>query len=123
MLEPGMRSRLAPSKDTQATLVEVVSIRFPTLVTIRLPDGSLLEAEHDTLNDWSIDFGWTSVDDKGVSHLSHIDTFNPNYCPHPITGEPWPRNIQPDVLKFAHIQKPCQAEPQVLPPVETHFQE
>lgn len=62
ILEPGMKSRLAPSKDIPATPVEVVAVRFPTLVSFRLPDGSLLEAEHDTLNDWSIDFGWEKTD-------------------------------------------------------------
>lgn len=108
MLEPGMKSRLAPSKDTPATLVEVVSVRFPTLVTVRLPDGSTLEAEHDSLNQWNIDFGWTSTDDKGVSHLSHIDTFNPNPGPHPITGEPWSRDALIADLKLAEsLPMPC----------------
>jgi hypothetical protein len=123
MLEPGMKSHLAPSKGTPATLVEVVSIRFPTLVTVQLPDGSLLEAEHDTLNNWSIDFGWTSTDPNGVEHLTHIDTFNPMTGPHPITGEPWRRNIQPDVFKLVHTQKLCPDSTQALAPDETHSQE
>lgn len=103
MLEPGMKSRLAASKDTPVTMVEVVSIRFPTLVTIRLPDGSELEAEHDALNDWSIDFGWTSINPDGSKALNHIDTFNPNRGPHPITGEPWVGKNQPDIFKLAHV--------------------
>lgn len=96
MLETGMKSNLVASGDIPKTMVEVISIRFPKLVTFRLPDGSIREAEHDALVDWGADFGWLTADGKW---LSHIDTFNPNPGPHPITGEPWRGRIPPDVLK------------------------
>lgn len=101
MLEPGMKSRLLSSGDVPATMVEVVSVRFETLATIRLPDGSTREAGVDSLIDWGADFGWTSADENGKEWLTHIDTFNEERGPHPLTGESWRGRVQPDVLKAA----------------------
>lgn len=118
MLEPGMKSNLVASGGTPKTMVEVVSIRYPTLVTIRLPDGSTREAEHDALVNWGADFGWLTADGK---RLCHIDTFNPNPGPHPLTGEPWRGRIQPDALKtMALFEEQCQGQPPVGEPDEKH---
>jgi hypothetical protein len=103
MLEPGMKSRLLSSGDVPATLVEVVSVRFETLATIRLPDGSTCEASVDSLIDWGADFGWTSVDENGKEWISHIDSFNSDHRPHPLTGESWRGRVEPDVLKAAAL--------------------
>jgi hypothetical protein len=110
MLEPGMKSRLLSSGDVPATLVEVVSIRFETLALIRLPDGSTREASVDSLIDWGADFGWTYVGEDGKEWTSHIDTFNEERGPHPLTGEPWRGRIQPDVLKAASLLAEAEAD-------------
>ena len=84
------------------------------MVTIRLPDGSTREVDHDALIDWGADFGWYSVDENGKPHLDHFDLFNQNPGAHPLTGEPWRGRIRPDVLKAAALfQEQCPDSPQV----------
>jgi hypothetical protein len=110
-LEPGMKSHLAASRGLPRTLVEVVSVKYPTRVTIKLPEGTLVEADESALIDWGVDFGWTHIED-GKECLLHIDTFHSDHGAHPLTGEPWRGRTNPDALKAYSLLRDPEAQVQ-----------
>lgn len=93
-IEPGFRATLRASRDFPATEIEMVEEYREKRGKVRFPDGSIRDIPLPALIDWCSE--WT----KG--HIcSHIDNFG-SRGPHPITGEPWPKGVQPDLLKAAN---------------------